>query len=449
MGLFDSLRPLAKSRRKSRRGKKSNHSSRQARMLKPRDLRLEQFEARMLLSAGTWVSEGPSPIDYGQTENVTPKDNTGNPLNEVDGAVETVVTSPTNANVMYIGTVNGGVWETTDALDTSPTWTPLTDTKESLSIGAMAIDPTNANNIVAGVGHVSAYSLEGGSLIGILHTTDGGATWQQQDGGGVLDGKSISGVVVRGSTIVLSVSATDSGSANDCGIYRSTDGGNTFTEISGSNGLPHGISYDVEADPTTLGTNSTTIYTNVVGSAAVGGAKGIYRSTDTGKTWVKVSDGFVNGQISTAINGFNEIGTGNIRMSVGYDKQLYIGIVKRRSDRRRLSPRRRLSRREQRQPSPGRRWTRRKRSRAACRWASTRKTIRPCRATPWAPCPAVKARSISRSWPIRRIRTSFTWAATASPARSPIRWGPKIIRAVCSAATPPSPPASSGPRSRT
>ena len=100
-----------------------------------RTLRIEQFEERALLSIGAWMPLGPSPIINGQTENVAPKDLLGQYLNQVVGAIQAVAVSPTNADLMYVGTVNGGIWRTNNATAANPTWTPLTDSLPSLSIG--------------------------------------------------------------------------------------------------------------------------------------------------------------------------------------------------------------------------------------------------------------------------------------------------------------------------
>ena len=68
----------------------------------------------------TYVPQGPRPITGGQVENVTPN-------NEVAGAVHTIVAHPADADTLWIGTVNGGIWRTIERHVGSPTWTPLTD----------------------------------------------------------------------------------------------------------------------------------------------------------------------------------------------------------------------------------------------------------------------------------------------------------------------------------
>ena len=83
---------------------------------------------------GTWNDQGPGPNRNGQVQNLTPN-------NEVSGAIHAVVAHPTDPNILYVGAVNGGVWRTTNATAASPTWTPLTDFEQSLSIGALEMDP--------------------------------------------------------------------------------------------------------------------------------------------------------------------------------------------------------------------------------------------------------------------------------------------------------------------
>ena len=102
----------------------------------------------------------------------------------VTGAVNRILPHPTNANIMYIGSVNGGVWKTTNALSSTPvypTWTPLTDKLKSTSIGALAFDTADAtrNTIIAGTGRTSALESRGGPLSGLQISTNGGTTFTE------------------------------------------------------------------------------------------------------------------------------------------------------------------------------------------------------------------------------------------------------------------------------
>src|SRR5215510_11228532 len=124
---------------------------------------------------GPWIAQGPGPTRNGQVDNVTPN-------NEVVGAIHTVAAHPTDANILYVGGVNSGIWRTGNATAESPNWTPLTDNLPSLSIGALEFDPTDATRrtLLAGIGgQISSFGRSGGFLTGLLRTTDGGDNWAQ------------------------------------------------------------------------------------------------------------------------------------------------------------------------------------------------------------------------------------------------------------------------------
>ena len=248
----------------------------------------------------TWKPVGPHPTTKGQVEGI----NEG----EVVGAIKVAAPHPVNANIVYVGAVNGGIWMTTNALDSSPHWVSQTDSQKSLSMGALKFDPTDASNqtLVAGLGRFSSLG-EGGALTGVLRTTNGGTNWTAIDGGGVLTGLNISGIAPRGATIVLSVNTADNPAGR--GIWRTVDAGTTWTQTSGlaGSGLPAGPSYDLVGDPT----NPNLLYTN-------GGTTGLHRSQDTGMTWTKVSTAAMDSLIAAA---------SNLKIAVGRSRNVYVAII--------------------------------------------------------------------------------------------------------------------------
>lgn len=190
------------------------------------------------LVQGTWTDQGPGPTTNAQVQNLSPN-------NEVAGAIHAVVAHPTNANILYIGAVNGGVWRTMNATAASPTWTPLTDLEQSLSISALEMDPANAMILLAGTGRFSSFGgdppfqVAGGDLSGLLRTSDGGTTWTPITDP-LLVGEHISSVASRGSTLLAGANDFFGGGGIG-GLFRSTDTGATWTQITGAGtGLPFG-----------------------------------------------------------------------------------------------------------------------------------------------------------------------------------------------------------------
>src|SRR5204863_4337944 len=96
--------------------------------------------------------------------------------NPVSGSIEAVAIDPTNGNVVYLGTTNGGIWKTTNATAATPTWTPLTDTIfPSLGINSLAVSPISSTTLYVGSGSVSSFG--GAAGFGVAKSTDGGNTW--------------------------------------------------------------------------------------------------------------------------------------------------------------------------------------------------------------------------------------------------------------------------------
>ena len=106
---------------------------------------------------------------------------------------------------------------------------------------------------------------------------------------GALDGLNIIDLAIQGDTILAVVDNAESGMYADVGIYRSDDGGATFTQISDNDGnkagLPVGSAYDLRANST----DDSVFYAAVVGADEFGDESGIYQSSDGGLTWTKMS----------------------------------------------------------------------------------------------------------------------------------------------------------------
>ncbi|MEX0676640.1 MAG: ubiquitin-activating E1 FCCH domain-containing protein [Pirellulales bacterium] len=262
-------------------------------------MRFEVLEDRSLLSitltgVPNWIEQGPRPIIEAQLNAL--------PNSPAAGAIQSIAVNPNivdpahpNNHQIYVGAVNGGVWRTDNFDPANPTataWRPLTDQQASLAISSVAIDPLDAsgNVVFAGTGSFSNLAQQGDPPVGLLRTTDGGVSWTTH--------KLINSFTQPRITTVLPTSVdTDPGpgvkevilvGAIDLrpgvpGLYRSTDNGDNFTLISGTNGLPEGAVSDIIVSPNPSNRGLRFF-------AAVPG-RGIFRSISLGQTWTSASSG--------------------------------------------------------------------------------------------------------------------------------------------------------------
>ena len=137
------------------------------------------------------------------------------------GRVSALAVDPSNSQTAYLGAADGGVWKTADG---GAHWTPTTDKQVSMSSGAIVVAPSNPSIVYVGTGEQD-FSADSYSGAGILKSTNGGSTWTNLPGPFL--GMSIGSLAVHptNSSIVLAAASWYGG------IYRSTDGGNTWTKV--------------------------------------------------------------------------------------------------------------------------------------------------------------------------------------------------------------------------
>ena len=129
--------------------------------------------------------------------------------------------------VFYFGSVDGGVWKTTDA---GVTWAPIFDGQPIASIGALAVAPSNPNVLYAGTGESdirSAFS----SGDGVYKSVDGGQTWKNI---GLRDTRQISRIVVdpqNPDIVYIGALGHAYGPNSERGVFKSSDGGVTWTRV--------------------------------------------------------------------------------------------------------------------------------------------------------------------------------------------------------------------------
>ena len=192
-------------------------------------------------------------------------------------------------NVLYVGVVNGGVWETNDY---GRTWQPIFDDQPTGSIGAIAIAPSDANIIYVGSGEgLQRPDLSVGD--GIYKSTDAGKTWTHL---GLRNGQQIPQIAVDPrdpNRLYVAVLGHPYGPNEERGIFRSTDGGRTFEKVLYKDENTGGS--DVEIDPAHPDTIYAAMWEARQGpwenGAWSGTTGGIFKSTDGGATWRQLTKG--------------------------------------------------------------------------------------------------------------------------------------------------------------
>jgi photosystem II stability/assembly factor-like uncharacterized protein len=192
---------------------------------------------------------------------------------------------PGNPDTYYFGAVAGGVWKTTNG---GENWTPMTDSTDIRSIGAIAVAPSDPNVIYVGTGE-SCIRGDISDGDGMYKSTDAGKTWTHIH---LEDTRHIARIAVdpNNADIVLVAAMGHAFGPNpERGVFRTTDGGNTWTKTLFKDDKTGAI--DLSMDPH----NSRIIFAAMYqfvrmpwGFESGGPGSGIYRSADGGVTWNQI-----------------------------------------------------------------------------------------------------------------------------------------------------------------
>jgi photosystem II stability/assembly factor-like uncharacterized protein len=211
------------------------------------------------------------------------------------GRVTALAINRVNPQIIYAGAAQGGVWKT---INGGQTWVPLSDSQCSIAVGSIVLDPVNPDIIYVGSGEQNN-SQDSYYGCGVLRSTNGGLTWTQLGAsdfappftGATTTAARIGAIVIdpRGAGNVATTTLIVSSSR---GIFRSTNGGTTWTRTFTS------ATSAVVLDPLSPNTAYMAVAARASGTT---GNNGIYKSSDNGQSWTQLDVNFPAGSLTGRI----------------------------------------------------------------------------------------------------------------------------------------------------
>ncbi|MEA2763837.1 MAG: hypothetical protein QOK07_241 [Gemmatimonadaceae bacterium] len=205
------------------------------------------------------------------------------------GRVAAATGVPGRPNEFYFGAVNGGVWKT---IDGGRVWTPIFDSQSTASIGAIAVAPSQPNTIYVGSGESTLRDSVGYGN-GVYKSTDAGRTWMHL---GLDESHHIGKIAIdpkNPNNVFVAAIGKLYAANKERGIFRSRDGGQSWQKVLGDENVG---AVEVVIDPS----NSNVVYAGLWNTRRPpwftyaptnGPGGGIFKSTDGGTTWTRLTNG--------------------------------------------------------------------------------------------------------------------------------------------------------------
>jgi len=204
------------------------------------------------------------------------------------GRIDDIAVVESDPDIVYVATASGGVMKTENG---GTTWQPVFDDQQTSTIGAIAVAPSDPSIIWVGTGEANnRQSSSWGN--GVYKSTDAGKTWQPM---GLAETRHIGRIVVHPTdpnTVWVAALGRLWGPSKERGVYKTTDGGKTWSNVLYIN-EDTGVS-DIAVDPRSPGTAIAAAYQRrrtVFGYSGSGPGGGLYKTTDGGATWKKLEKG--------------------------------------------------------------------------------------------------------------------------------------------------------------
>jgi len=279
---------------------------------------------------GTWVTVGPSTAEYplfGPRDLSLYVPNTYIAASRIDAIAIGPECRPGHCRI-WIGPAGGGIWRTDNALAGTPSWTFLSGSFAINAIGSIALDPNDPSGNTLWVGTGEGNTCGSGCVHGqgLYKSTDGGDTWTGPYGKSAFGGRGVSSIAVdpRNSSVIYASSTFAlHGMSSVCcsgisrivvpgakmwGVYKSTDGGTSWSYIHGGSANAATCEF---ADPALVAANATPCAPRGVRQVVLDPsnpdtvystsyARGVWRSNDGGATWTQIKPS-LNSAITTTL----------------------------------------------------------------------------------------------------------------------------------------------------
>jgi photosystem II stability/assembly factor-like uncharacterized protein len=204
------------------------------------------------------------------------------------GRIADFAVNPKNPSQYYVGVACGHIWKTDNG---GVTWKPVFDKYDTYSIGCLAMDPTNPNVVWAGTGE-NNHQRALGYGNGVYKTMDGGKSWKNM---GLKESRQVGMILInpqKPDIVYVAAEGSAWGPGGDRGLYKTTDGGKTWKkvlEVSENTGI-NSMVMDPR-DPDLIIASSEQRRRHVHTKIGGGPETAIYKTTDGGENWKKLKSG--------------------------------------------------------------------------------------------------------------------------------------------------------------
>jgi photosystem II stability/assembly factor-like uncharacterized protein len=240
--------------------------------------------AAWVLASGIATAQAPSPFAGVPLRTIGPA--------TMSGRITDIAVNESNPYEFYAASATGGVWKTTD---NGVTWVPVFEREATHSVGAIAVDQRDPNVVWVGTGEATnRQSSSWGD--GVYKSTDGGRTWRNM---GLREGHHIARIAIdptNSDVVYVAVPGHLWGPTPERGLYKTTDGGRTWELVLRKDDDTGAV--DVAIDPSDPGIVYAAMYQRrrqPFGFVGGGPGSALFKSTDAGRTWKRLSSGLPPG----------------------------------------------------------------------------------------------------------------------------------------------------------